>query len=105
MMGVIGLAILVDVAFEAVDGDVLPHGHHAADSSVFIGFLDATGGFLRTATRVFPGLEAGIGCRPCLLGGCPQPIFQRICGGVFFRWGDPVHAAGSMVFQINSAAN
>src|SRR5438552_479157 len=37
----------------------------------------------KTATRVFLGIEAGVGCKPCLLGGCPQAFIKRGAGGVF----------------------
>ena len=39
---------------------------------------------------VFLGLEAGVGAE--LVGGIPEALFQRVVGGVFFRWGDPLHA-------------
>ena len=42
---------------------------------------------------------------PDLSGGVPETFFERGVVGVFFAWGDPVHAAGDIVFQIVSAAN
>jgi len=46
-------------------------------------------GALRTTTRALPGLEAGGGCRRCLLGGVPEAFFKRGAVGVLFGWGDP----------------
>ena len=45
-MRVIGRGSLAGIPFEAADGDVLPDGHHAAEASGFVGFLDAVDGQL-----------------------------------------------------------
>ena len=60
---------------------------------------------VRTATRVFLGLELGIVCKLCLLGSVPNSFLKRGVVGVFFGCSDPVHASGGIVFQIVSAAN
>jgi inner membrane protein len=39
--------------------------------------------------RVFARLEARIGAE--LVGGVPEPLFQRVIGFVFFGWCDPAH--------------
>jgi len=52
---------------------------------------------------VFLRLETGVSAK--LIRGIPKALLKRGGGGVFFGWGDPVYAAGIMLFQIVSAAN
>jgi hypothetical protein len=41
---------------------------------------------------VLLGGQAGVGAE--IISGIPKLFFQRIAGGVLFRWGNPVHEAG-----------
>ncbi len=53
--------------------------------------------------RILLGFKTGVGSK--LVGRVAEALFQRGIAAVFFGWGDPVHVAGSMVFQFVSAAN
>jgi hypothetical protein len=59
-------------------------------------------GSWRTATRVFLGLEAGVGAE--LVGGIRETFFARGAVGVFVGRGDPVHGVVARVFQTVSPA-
>ena len=49
----------------------------------------------RTGCEYSAAVEAGVGAE--LVSGVPEAFFERVGGGVFFRWSDPVHGSGTRV--------